>query len=131
MQRGFYTLFTTASVLILAAATAARADVTMSSDATQGMSCSNGICQPTASDAVLNVGDLETLLAAGNVTVTTTGSGVQANNIDVTANLSWSANGLTLYSWQSISVTAPVTVKGKSGLSILTNNGGSGGELAF
>jgi len=131
MRPGFRTLFRATSVLILAAATAAQADVTISSDATQNISCSDGICQPTASDAVLNIGDLETLLAAGNLTVTTTGSGVQANNIDVTTKLGWSANALTLDAYQSLSVTAPVTVKGASGLSILTNDGGSGGELAF
>src|SRR5580658_4064450 len=127
-----HTFFATASVLVLAAATAARADVTISADATQNVSCSGGICQPTASDAVLNAGDLEELLAAGNVTVTTTGSGVQASNIDVTAKFGWSANALTLDSYQSISVTAPVTVKGANGLSILTDDdGGTGGELAF
>jgi hypothetical protein len=120
-----------ASTLVLAAATTAQADVTISSDATANMSCSAGICTPTASDAVLNVGDLENLLASGSVTVTTTGSGVQANNIDITAKLGWAANTLTLDSYQSLSVTVPVTAAGKSGLSILTNDGGSGGELAF
>ncbi|HEX4156831.1 MAG TPA: hypothetical protein VHY79_00005, partial [Rhizomicrobium sp.] len=129
MRLKYQAFFLTASVLVLA--TAARADVTISADATQNMSCGSGVCQPTASDAVLNVGDLEALLAAGNVTVTTTGSGVQANNIDVTAKLGWSANALTLDAYQSISVTASVTVRGASGLSILTNDGGSGGELAF
>ncbi|HEX4160746.1 MAG TPA: hypothetical protein VHY79_19920 [Rhizomicrobium sp.] len=115
----------------LVAATAARADVTISSDATQGMSCSGGVCQPTASEAVLNAGDLETLLAAGNVTVTTTASGVQADNIDVTAKLGWSAKALTLDAHRSISVTELVTVRGRGGLSVLTKDGGSDGELAF
>ncbi len=123
--------FLSASALILGFATAARADVTISSGATQNMSCSGGVCQPTAADAVLNVADLENLLASGNVKVSTTGSGVQAGNIDVTAKLGWSKNALTLDSYQSLNVTAPVTIKGKSGLSILTNDGGSGGELAF
>ncbi|HEX4157327.1 MAG TPA: hypothetical protein VHY79_02555, partial [Rhizomicrobium sp.] len=101
-MRLLHTFSATASVLVLAAATAARADVTISSDATANMSCVGGVCQPTASDAVLNVGDLENLLAAGNVTVTTTASGVQASNIDVTAKLGWSANALTLDAYQSI-----------------------------
>jgi hypothetical protein len=130
-MRLLQTVFATVSVLIIAAATAARADVTISSDATANISCAGGVCQPTASDAVLNVGDLENLLASGDVSVTTTGSGVQANNIDVTARLGWSANALTLDAYQSLSIAAPVTVSGKSGLSILTNDGGSGGELAF
>src|SRR5580700_9177352 len=70
---------------------AAQADVTISSAATENMTCSGGVCAPTATDAVLNVGDLENLLAAGGVTVTTTGSGVQADNLDVNAALSWSS----------------------------------------
>ncbi|HEX3666074.1 MAG TPA: GLUG motif-containing protein [Rhizomicrobium sp.] len=120
----------TASVFVLAA-TAARADVTISTDATANMSCSAGVCQPTAADAVLNAGDLQNLLASGNVTVTTTGSGVQATNIDVSGKLRWSADTLTLDAYQSLNVTAPVMINGKSGLSILTNDGGTGGELAF
>ena len=94
MKANRLTLLVSATTLMLAAATAARADVTISSDATANMSCSGGVCQPTASDAVLNVTDLETLLAAGSVTVTTTGSGVQANNIDLTAKLGWNADAL-------------------------------------
>lgn len=122
----------TASVLALGAATAAQADVTISSDVTQNMTCSGGVCAPTASNAVLNVGDLETLLAGGNVTVTTTTSGVQANNIDVTAEFDWSAaSGLTLDAYQSITFTAPVTDSGTGSVSLVTNDGGSGGFLSF
>jgi hypothetical protein len=57
-------------------ATAAHAAIAISSAPTQNMSCSNGVCAPTAKSAVLNVGDLETDLGAGNVTVTTTGAPV-------------------------------------------------------
>jgi hypothetical protein len=124
------TLFMTVSVL--AAATAARADVTISSAATSNMTCSNGFCQPTASKAVLNFSDLQNLLDAGNVTITTTGSGVQANNIDVTTTFGWtSKSGLTLDAWQSITFAAPVTDFGRGGVSLATNDGGSGGGLAF
>jgi len=69
----------------------AHADVTISSAATQKMSCSSGVCMPTASSAVLNVTDLENLLASGSVKVTTTGSSVQADNIDMDAALAWSS----------------------------------------
>src|SRR5439155_22298305 len=62
---------------------AAQAAVTISTGGTQNMSCSGGVCAPTSSDAVLNVTDLESLLAVGNVKVTTTGSGVQATDIVV------------------------------------------------
>src|SRR5438552_5880406 len=110
---------------------AARADVSISSDATKNMSCSNGVCTPTASDAVLNVNDLESLLASGNVTVTTTGSGgVQATNVVVGAGLSWSSqSGLGLDAYESILVQKKVSVPSGAGLSLTTNDGGSGGEL--
>jgi len=122
----------TALFAAIAMATAAHADVAISSQATSNMNCSNGVCAPTATDAVLNTADLETMLASGNVKVTTTGSGVQANNIDVAAKLSWSStNTLALDSYESIMVDGKVSVKGRSGLSLTTNDGGSGGTLVF
>jgi hypothetical protein len=81
---------------------------------------------------VLNVGDLENLLASGNVTVTTTGSGVQANNIEIDAPLVWSsANALALDANQSIIMEKPVSVSGQGGLSVTTNDGGKNGYFGF
>jgi hypothetical protein len=112
--------------------TDAKATVTISSKATKHMTCSGGVCSPTATNATLNVGDLETLLASGNATVTTTGSGVQATNIDVTEGLSWnSSTALTLDAYQSIAVKQPVAIQGLAGLTIVTNDGGSGGVFSF
>jgi hypothetical protein len=91
-----------AAPLACVAPTMAHADVTISSASTHNMSCSSGICAPTAKKAVLNVTDLETMLASGNVTVTTTGPGVQADNLDVNAAVSWAgANALALDAHQS------------------------------
>jgi hypothetical protein len=120
-----------AAALALAAAPA-RAVVTISSDATQNMSCSNGVCAPTAANAVLNAGDLETLLASGNVAVVTAGQGVQAKDIKVKAAVTWS-NGsvLTLDAFKSITVNQPVSVAGLAGLALDTNDGGSNGALSF
>ncbi|HEY3638112.1 MAG TPA: hypothetical protein VGK90_08150 [Rhizomicrobium sp.] len=113
-------------------ASSAHADVVISTDATQNMSCSAGLCTPSAASAVLNANDLETMLGSGNVEVTTTGSGVQANNIDVQANVSWAtANTLTFDAYQSIAVANPVDVTSTGGLSLTTNDGGSGGMLSF
>ncbi|MGH7714914.1 MAG: ZmpA/ZmpB/ZmpC family metallo-endopeptidase-related protein, partial [Vulcanimicrobiaceae bacterium] len=110
----------------------ARADIVVSSDPSQNMSCSAGVCVPTASSAVLNVNDLETLLSSGNVKVTTTGSGVQANDIDIAAALGWSnASALALDAYDSISINSAVAVSGAGGVSLTTNDGGSGGEISF
>jgi hypothetical protein len=125
-------LLLSASALLLGAMTAAHADVVISTDPTSNMYCASGVCTPTAADAALNVSDLESYLAAGSLEVTTTGSGVQANNIDVSAPFSWSAaNTLTLDAYDSITVTGSVTDSGAGGVTLVTNDGGSGGALSF
>jgi hypothetical protein len=113
-------------------AESAQADVTISSAATQNMTCSGGICTPTAAKAVLNAGDLQTMLSSGNVSVSTTGSGVQATNIKVSAAVAWSsAKVLTLDAWKSIEIDKAISVTGTGGLSVKTNDGGSGGAPFF
>jgi hypothetical protein len=115
------------------AAAPARADVLISSDATQNMTCSNGICSPTAADAVLNVGDLEGLLESGDLIITTTGAGsVQAHNINVEAAFGWStANTLSLDAFESIAIDRPTSVDGNAALSLETNDGGSDGVFSI
>ncbi|HEY2446706.1 MAG TPA: hypothetical protein VGI20_13305 [Rhizomicrobium sp.] len=110
----------------------APAAVVISTGASSHMVCKGAVCQPTAADAVLSVSDLKTLLESGNVTVTTTGSAVQAKSILMKANLSWSnASALTLDAYQSISVHGLVSVAGQGGLALTTNDGGTGGDVAF
>jgi len=121
-----------AALAALVAAVPAQADVVISPVATQNMSCSGGVCAPTATNAVLNVTDLENLLASGNVTVTTTGTGVQANDVEVDAPLTWSsASTLRLDAYLSITVNKRVSVAGLSGIALTTNDGGTGGMLSF
>ena len=113
---------------------AAHAAVTISSNATSNMSCVSGVCTPTAANAVLNVGDLTSMLASGNVSVNTgTGSlAAQVEDIIVAATFNWaSANALTLDAYRSVTVTAPVAVNGTAPVSLVTNDGGSGGNLSF
>lgn len=121
-----------AAFAVLAASTPGHATVTISSAATQNMSCSTGTCVPTAPKAVLNAGDLETLLAAGGVSVVTTNGSVQANNIAITAAFSWSApNSLTLDAYQSITFSAVVRNLSTGNVALVTNDGGPGGALTF
>jgi hypothetical protein len=117
------------AICFVGATTTAHARVTISTDPTFQMTCSAGICSPTAKDAVLNVGDLANMLASSDVTVTT-GNG--AVGIAVEASLTWtSTNRLTLDAMNSVFFDAPVVVAGSGGLSVLTNDGGSGGDLIF
>jgi len=121
-----------AALVVLVGSAPAHAAVTISTAATQNMNCSAGVCMPTASDAVLNVGDLESLLASGNLEVTTTGSGVQANDISISTAFSWStSSSLTLDAYQSIAVEASISVNGVAALSFVTKDGGPHGQLSF
>jgi len=126
-MKGYAVKHLAISALMLAALAApASADVAISKAATRDMSCSAGVCTPTARRAVLNATDLATMLASGDVTVET-GSG--AKSIAVTSTFSWaSASRLTLQAQKSVNVGAPIVVAGPGALTVTT---GAGGDLAF
>ncbi|HEY1613102.1 MAG TPA: hypothetical protein VGF97_05325 [Rhizomicrobium sp.] len=106
------------------------ASVVISSDPTQNISCSAGTCIPSASTATLNVGDLENLLEGGSIVVTTTGSNAEANNIVISAKLSWSTpNALTLLAHHSITIKKRLSVAGQGGLALSYDSGS--GDLRF
>jgi hypothetical protein len=120
---------TTTALAVVLMGTAARADVTISRAPTQNMTCSGGLCSPTAANAVLNAADLAAMLASGDVKVTT-GSG--AANIVVKTSIGWaSTNRLTLDAMQSVEIEKPLMVTGTGGVTVTTNDGGSGGDLIF
>jgi hypothetical protein len=124
-------VFLAASLLMSSPAHAA---VTIASAATQNMSCTSGVCTPTAKKAVLNVGDLTTMLGSGNVTVNT-GTGTlaqQVQNIVVSASFNWAnASSLTLDAYDSVTVNQPVAVNGTAAVVLTTNDGGASGTLSF
>jgi hypothetical protein len=108
---------------------AAQASVEISTAATKNISCANGVCSTTDKKAVLNVNDLTNMLAAGDVKITT-GNG--AVTITVQSPFTWtSTHRLTLDAQYNVSFRADVTVAGKGGVTIVTNDGGSGGDLLF
>ncbi len=80
-------------------------NVTISTAQSSNMSCSNGICEPTGDNSILNVMTLEGLLTA-DLDVTTGGRGSlgeQAGNITIAAPVAWSADTtLTLDAFHSI-----------------------------
>src|ERR1700733_964898 len=127
-MRGHLAILAGATALFIAAP--AQAAVFLSKQPTSNMSCSGGVCTPTAATAVLNVSQLETLLASGNVTIST--GGAEASDIISDVSLTWaSANTLTLDAYRSLTINNPISVSGAGGVTILTNDGGTGGALSF
>lgn len=107
----------------------AKADLQIAARQTSNVSCSGGVCQATAPKAILNVRELQGYLASGDVTVSSVSA---ATAIDVSASLHWTSHTLTLDSHDTIAVSRPVTVQGSGGgVSLVTNDGGTGGRLLF
>jgi The GLUG motif len=117
------------AALLACSGQASQADIFISKDATQNMSCSAGICTPTSHKAILNVGELARMLKRGDVKVAPSSA---ASDIEVTASLTWTNNTrLTLDAYHSIAVLQPVTVAGPGGITIVVNDGGKGGDYSF
>ncbi|HEX4294888.1 MAG TPA: GLUG motif-containing protein [Rhizomicrobium sp.] len=114
-MRGF-SVFALCTASVLALSPCARADVTISSMPTRNMDCGAGLCKPTTKHAVLNVGDLQNLLAVSNIEVTT---GQKDIGIVVDGALSWtSANQLDLITHGAISIRQPISVLGTGSLAL-------------
>ncbi len=108
---------------------AAQAEVSINGGRTHNMNCSGGVCAPTAKKANLNVKDLQKLLKSSDIEVTT---GAGTKTIDVDVPFAWtSAHRLTLDAIYRVDIKAPVTVAGAGALTIVYNDGGSGGDLFF
>jgi hypothetical protein len=118
-----------ASVSAMAFANAAWANVEISNRATVNLDCQVGTCTATAKKAVLNVGDLQAMLAGGDVAVKT---GTLAKDIDIDQPLTWSSTSrLTLDAQRCITAKKPVSVTGTGALTIIYNDGASDGDLLF
>ena len=108
---------------------AAQAEVSINSDRTHNMTCSGGVCAPTAKKANLNVKDLEKLLKSSDIEVIT-GAGTKTIGVDVP--LTWTGkHRLTLDAIYRVEIKAPVSVAGPGALTIVYNDGGTGGDLLF
>jgi hypothetical protein len=107
----------------------ANAALVISQGATSSVTCAAGACVATAPNAVLNVKDLKKLLKQADLTVA---SGAAAMDIRVSAKFDWARpHRLTLDSFRSIQFTEAVTSQGSGGMTLTTNDGGSGGDLTF
>ncbi|HEX4860716.1 MAG TPA: hypothetical protein VFV07_05730 [Rhizomicrobium sp.] len=119
-----------ALAMALAMTTTAEAALNIVSGPTKHMSCLAGVCTATGKKAQLNAGDLQTLLASGDVVVRTGGGAV---TIGVLAPVTWaSTSRLTLEAQMSVHFNAPVIAEGTSGVTISPNyGGGNTGTLGF
>ena len=116
-------------LIFLCSVGAASAAVVVSSNPTKNMSCSAGVCTPTAAKANLNITDLANMLASSDLTVAANSAGA---TIQFAAPLSWtSSHWLTLDSARDITIHQPIAVAGVAGVTLITNDGGTGGELEF
>ncbi len=115
--------------LALIAATSAEAAVTISRNKTRNENCTAGVCTPTGPNANVSVRDLKKMLAHGDVKVVT---GQDAPSIGVLDPVAWtSSHRLTLDANQSIHIRAPVSVEGPGAITLITNDGGTGGDYVF
>ncbi len=98
------------------------------------MVCTSGVCTPNHKNAVLNITDLQNLLATSNVTVTTGTGSLAAQTLDIIVNgaVTWaSGSALTLDAYQSVTINKSISVTGTGGVSLVTDDGGTGGALSF
>ena len=102
-------------------------NVTISSSATSNGTISSGVFTPSGDNSNLNATDLEGALGSTSVNVTTGNTGSQTGDITVMAPLAWSANTLTLDAYHSIFIDAALTATGTAGLTLKTDDGGTGG----
>ncbi|HEX3944410.1 MAG TPA: hypothetical protein VHW69_10015 [Rhizomicrobium sp.] len=109
-------IFTTA---LLLSSAAAQANIAISSEPTHDMECDAGVCTPTAKEAVLNVDDLTSMLASGDVTVQGGDGIATAAGLEIDHSFRWSSKSrLTLSMGNNIIVNAPVTVAGSGALTL-------------
>jgi len=121
--------FIVAAAMASTLASGAHAAMTISNAKAKNVSCTGGVCTPTGGNANLNVSDLVTLLASSDVTVK---SNAAAPDIGILDALTWaSSHRLTIDAYESIHVRAPVVVEGTAGVTLITNDGGSGGDYTF
>jgi hypothetical protein len=77
----------------------------------------------------IRVKDLQKLLAHSDMKIVT---GQGSTGIDVADSFTWvSKHRLTLDANQSINIAVPIVVEGNGGVTLITNDGGSGGDYAF
>ncbi|MBV9063167.1 MAG: hypothetical protein JOY77_09615 [Alphaproteobacteria bacterium] len=111
---------------------AAQADFSLSKKPTHDVSCSAGVCMPTAKSANLNVSELTNMLSAGDVIIESGNGNQTTPSITVADAFGWSSTSrLTLQAKKDIAVKAPMTVAGTGALTLTYSDSGTDGDLKF
>ncbi|MGD0191045.1 MAG: GLUG motif-containing protein [Rhizomicrobium sp.] len=127
---GMWIFSAATAVAAISLSGAAQAALTISTGKTKNVACNAGVCAPTSATAVLNVSQLESMLASSSVEVTTGSLGASVSDIDVQAGITWSsANALTLDAYNSVYIGRPVAVTGTGGVTITHDDGGTTGNF--
>lgn len=109
-------------------ASGADAALTIGGGPTKHVLCVAHVCRAIRPTAVLNATQLASMLALANVTVV---SGSKAQDIVARYPFSWtSSHRLTLDAYRSITTDHAVTVAGPGGVTLTTNDGGTGGAFS-
>jgi hypothetical protein len=109
-------IITTSILVLYAGVLPASADLSIAKRVTKNVSCTGGSCVATSRNAVMNVTDLQNLLASQPTVSLDAGP---AKNIAVNAALTWtSANALSLKAKGEVAFDKPVTVAGNGGVSL-------------
>jgi hypothetical protein len=115
-------MLTAAAAFTLGAASPAQADLSIAKSPTKNVSCTGGTCVATARHAIMNLADLQNLLASRPAVSLDAGP---ASAIAIDAALTWTSNAtLSLTAQSSLTVNRPVTVAGSGGVIIQTADGG-------
>jgi hypothetical protein len=123
--------FLLSAAAFVALVTQADAGLTISGQPTHSVTCSAGVCTATAKRATLNADDLVVMLQSGDVTIQ---PGARAKDIELKSIVSWATSSrLILDSYRGITIGREIEVDGPSGagVTLTTNDGGSGGSLLF
>lgn len=113
---------TIAFVFLAATVSSAHATLQISSDPTKNMACSDGVCQATDADAVMNADDLTGMLANSDMRVVTDGGFAQ--DVAVASPVAWaSTHALTLESNGAMFIRSTITVQGTAHLDLKVSGG--------
>ncbi len=103
-------------------------DVTITNSPSANGAWTGNIWNPSAAGSNVSVSDIQTKLAGGDVTITTS-AGTGNGDIIISSPLTWSANTLTLTAGRDVQINAVMTASNTSSLTMNTAQTAAGGTV--